>query len=236
MHPAVRHHQGLAAGWEAKYQKGSFAGRERLIADRLARLDLAGKKWLDAGCGTGRLSRLLARGGCRVVGVDAAPAMLEAARRQAGAEGLGENPEFRQVATVEDLPFADGEFDGILCSSVLEYLDRPARCLAELSRTLKPGGALLLTAPNRLSLVRRCLAAVFRVTGLLGKPWPGWLAISRNEYSGGQLRGALEGHGFEVRELVPFGGPLPRGLQAVRLLGSLWLAVAAKKSDGPPLP
>jgi 2-polyprenyl-6-hydroxyphenyl methylase/3-demethylubiquinone-9 3-methyltransferase len=236
MHPAIQHHQDLAARWEGKYRKRSFAGRERLLHSFLKRFELAGSLWLDAGCGTGRLSRLLARMGASVMGVDAATPMLDVARQEAAAEGLGDRTAFQYVETVERLPFAVAQFDGVLCSSVLEYLDGPGLCLGELSRTLKPGGPLLLTAPNRRSLVRRSLAGVFGVTRSLGRPWPRWLALSRNEYSAAQLRDALGLHGFEVLDIVCFGGPLPSWLQGSRWLGSLLLALARKSESGRSVP
>ncbi len=229
MHPAIQHHQALANQWEGKYQKGSFASRERLIARCLEDLKLEGTTWLDAGCGTGRFSRLLTRKGCRVRGVDASSSMLAIARQMARTEGLAEEPSFQHVETIERLPFEDGAFDGILCSSVLEYVDSPSRCLSELSRTLKPGGVLLLTAPNRQSLLRGALVSVFRASRTLGRPWPRYLELSKHEYCHRGLRRFLEEFDFDVRSMVVFGGPFPRRLQRRRLVGSLLLAVAHKK-------
>lgn len=230
MHPAIRQHEDLAAQWEGKYQKSSFAGRERLIASCLDGFDLKGKKWLDAGCGTGRLSRLLAEKGCLVQGVDAAESMLAVARDTARDAGFNDNPSFQQIETIECLPFENGTFDGILCSSVLEYVDSPSRCLAEMARTLKPGGLLLLTVPNRLSLVRRSLVSVFRICRALGRPWPRYLEISKHEYSQKKLRQFLEEHGFEVCRIVAFGGPLTSYVRKNGFFGSLLLSVAHKKS------
>jgi 2-polyprenyl-3-methyl-5-hydroxy-6-metoxy-1,4-benzoquinol methylase len=48
----------------------------------------------------------------------------------------------------DDLPFADDTFDVMTANSVLEHLQSPAKMLAEVHRTLKPGGALLLVTPN----------------------------------------------------------------------------------------
>jgi SAM-dependent methyltransferase len=46
-----------------------------------------------------------------------------------------------------DLPFADASFDGVLCSQVLEHVDRPEDVISELGRVLKPGGTGLISVP-----------------------------------------------------------------------------------------
>jgi len=234
MHPAIRQHEDLAFQWEGKYRKRSFAGRERLIAACLEEFDLKGKKWIDAGCGTGRFSRLLAGKGCLVQGVDAARSMLAAARDAAQAAGFKDNPSFQHVETIESLPFANSAFDGILCSSVIEYVDSPSRCVAEMCRTLKPGGLLLLTVPNRHSLLRRILFGVFRICRTLGRPWPRYLEVSKHEYSRKKLRQFLDEHGFEVFRIVAFGGPLPQLARKIDFFGSLLLSLAYKKDNDLP--
>jgi 2-polyprenyl-3-methyl-5-hydroxy-6-metoxy-1,4-benzoquinol methylase len=231
MHPAIQQHEELAGQWEGRYQRSSFASREQLIGASLAEFDLNGKKWLDAGCGTGRLSRLLAGKGCLVQGVDAARSMLAAARDAAQAAGFQDNPSFQHVETIECLPFENGVFDGILCSSVIEYVENPSRCLAEMSRTLKPGGVLLLTVPNRHSVVRRSLVSVFRICRALGRPWPRYLEVSKHEYSPKKLRKFLEEKGFEVNRLIAFGGPLPSFARKNGFFGSLLLSIAHKKDS-----
>ncbi len=51
------------------------------------------------------------------------------------------------VAFLDDLPFDDASFDAVLCTQVLEHLEWPRECVAELHRVLRPGGWLFLTAP-----------------------------------------------------------------------------------------
>jgi len=61
-------------------------------------------------------------------------------------------PEGRSVVTVGDLarlPFKDASFDLIVSRSVFEHLERPTLVFKELSRTLKPGGRLVFTTPNK---------------------------------------------------------------------------------------
>lgn len=51
------------------------------------------------------------------------------------------------AADLQALPFADGVFDGVFCSQVLEHVPDPFRAAGELARVLRPGGALVLTVP-----------------------------------------------------------------------------------------
>lgn len=51
------------------------------------------------------------------------------------------------VADVQALPFADGSIDAALCISLLEHVERPDLAVAELHRTLKPGGLIFVTVP-----------------------------------------------------------------------------------------
>lgn len=51
------------------------------------------------------------------------------------------------VASVYDIPFKDGEFDIVLCMSVLEHLEIPSRAISEMKRVLKPGGRVIVSVP-----------------------------------------------------------------------------------------
>ena len=51
------------------------------------------------------------------------------------------------VALAERIPLSDAEFDLVICTQVLEYIQDPAALIAEVHRILKPGGSLLLSAP-----------------------------------------------------------------------------------------
>ena len=95
--------------------------------------DLLGRRVLDVGCGTGRLSAALAERGAKVWGVDPSPEMLAQARRAAG-PSVG----FREAAA-EALPFRDGWFERAVLLLVVHLVDR-RRALAEVARVLAPGG------------------------------------------------------------------------------------------------
>jgi len=96
---------------------------------------------LDVGCGTGALLQTLGHTHPELdlVGVDPVPEMLAVARRRApSATALSR-------AWAEALPFADDTFDLVVSCNMFHYIRQPAAALREMSRVLRPGGALLIT-------------------------------------------------------------------------------------------
>lgn len=96
--------------------------------------DLRGRRVLDVGCGTGRLSVALAeRAGAKVWAVDPSPEMLAVARGKAP-RGVA----FKE-ARAESLPFKDAWFERVVLWLVVHLVDRPA-AFTEARRVLAPGG------------------------------------------------------------------------------------------------
>jgi SAM-dependent methyltransferase len=96
---------------------------------------------LDLACGEGRLTRLLASRGHRVVGVDAAPTMVRNAVTHAEAQ-----PAINGDAT--RLPFRDEAFDLVVAYMCLHDIDQMPETVAEVARVLKPGGRLAAAIPH----------------------------------------------------------------------------------------
>jgi SAM-dependent methyltransferase len=103
---------------------------------------------LDAGCGEGFNTEVLAETAAHVLGVDYAEAPVAAAR----AAFPRPNLEFRQL-DVHELPSLDIRVDLVTNFQVIEHLSDPVRFLTAVRAALKPGGRLLLTTPNRLTSV-----------------------------------------------------------------------------------
>jgi SAM-dependent methyltransferase len=93
-------------------------------------------KLLDLGCGNQPYRRYLT-GVTQYVGLDY-PLTQEFLEPTVRPEVHGD---------ARTLPFADHSFDGVLCSQVLEHVDRPGKVLRELARVLKPGGVGLISVP-----------------------------------------------------------------------------------------
>jgi ubiquinone/menaquinone biosynthesis C-methylase UbiE len=102
-----------------------------------------GDRVLDAGCGSGAISRLIARTYPRadVVGVDLREQYLDFARIRARAENF-QNVTFR-AADVFDLPFPAATFDVVWTKYLLQWLKEPERALKELKRVTRPGGIIV---------------------------------------------------------------------------------------------
>src|SRR5579864_7665452 len=224
---AVAYHRRLAKDWEQRYQKRSFKARQAAVVEGLQAQDLAGSSWLDAGCGTGTLSRLLAERGCKVLGVEAALEMVEAAGQLARCEESLQL-KFERVETIARLPMVSHSFDGVLCSSVLEYVPDVDACLREFARVLRPGGLLLVSVPNRHSIVRLTQIASHRLGKWLGQSWVAFLDYSRHQYSAHQFERRLAASGFCSEKVVAFGSPLPKWAQRSRCGGSLLMFVARR--------
>jgi SAM-dependent methyltransferase len=141
-------HLGFASILEQRAEGGYGAVVDELIdAMRLA----PGSVAVDVGCGTGALTRRLARRvgpTGRVVGVDINAYLLREASAISRRQELGEVIAF-EVGSAEALPFPDGRFDAALACTVLDEVDAD-RGLAEFARVVRPGGraAVLVRAAD----------------------------------------------------------------------------------------
>jgi len=116
---------------------GSLEATEALI--ELCHIS-RGKYVLDVGCGVGATPCFIAKKfGCRVVGVDILPAMIERSKERARREGLIDQVEFR-VADAQDLPFDDGLFDAVITESVTAFPKDKQKAVDEYVRVTKRGG------------------------------------------------------------------------------------------------
>ncbi|WKZ36507.1 MAG: class I SAM-dependent methyltransferase [Anaerolineales bacterium] len=115
----------------------------RLKANKIDLNIFKDKRCLDAGCGGGRGSILMAQCGAReVIGVDLSPANIESSRKRAAQKGFT-NLTFQQHSLIE-LPFEDESFDVVWCNGVLHHSENPDQGLREITRVLKKGGYLWL--------------------------------------------------------------------------------------------
>jgi SAM-dependent methyltransferase len=124
-----------------------YAVLHGILDTELAGTDPPRGRALDAGCGTGFQTALLIRLGYRVHGVDISTGALRVARQRHGAEAA------LAAADVTAMPYVDERFDvAVCCGSTLNFVEDPARALAEIARVLRPGGRLLLECEHRWSL------------------------------------------------------------------------------------
>lgn len=102
------------------------------------------KKVLDLACGEGYGSNLLASTAASVAGIDIDQSVIEAAK----SKYKGSNLEFI-TGNVEQLVFADHEFDVIVSFETIEHISKPEKMMDEIKRILKPGGSLIISTPDK---------------------------------------------------------------------------------------
>lgn len=139
---------------------------------------------IDVGCGSGAFLQVAQQLGWTCYGLELDPEAVNAARQQGLDVAVG------SYELLEQYP--EG-FDCIVCSHVLEHVYRPLDLLEKLGRALKPGGTLLLSAPNAMS----------KASGFFGRYWrgleaPRHLAIPAAPF----LRAYLESMGLLVSQRV----------------------------------
>jgi SAM-dependent methyltransferase len=113
----------------------------RVLVDRAA--PQPGERAVDAGCGTGNATVLLAERGARATGVDPAERLLEVARERAASAGL----EIAFVAgSAESMPLPDRSADVIVSCFGIIFAPDASAAARELARVRAPGGRILITA------------------------------------------------------------------------------------------
>ncbi len=126
---------------------------------------LAGKWILDAGCGAGRFLDVASQSSCEVVGVDMSNATDAARATLAGRKNV-----HLVQASIYELPFRSGAFDGCYCIGVIQHTPDPGKALRSLPRILKKGGRIAVTIYERKPWTRLNTKYLIRpVTKRLGK-------------------------------------------------------------------
>ena len=104
-----------------------------------------GKRVLDIACGEGYGSRILSRKAASVIGVDIDRDVIEHASRMYGAENI----KFL-AGSVERIPLEDAAVDVVVSFETIEHTDKHREMLNEIKRVLVPGGALIISSPDKL--------------------------------------------------------------------------------------
>ena len=123
----------------------SFGQDPRWRSFLVSRIPPDAHRVLDVATGTAAVAIELVQAGAdrTVIGIDQSPEMLAAGRERVARDGLSDRIELRE-ARAENLPFADGEFDGVTFTYLLRYVDDVPATLRELARVIRPGGTLAM--------------------------------------------------------------------------------------------
>ncbi len=159
----------------ASYDAHAVLQREVLarLDERLELMSIRPRRILDAGCGTGLGLRLLQARypEARLVGLDLALPMLQAARARKEPAGLagfirrllpGAQPAAQVCADIERLPFRSSSLDLVWSSLALQWASAPEAAFRELHRAIAPQGLLLFSTfgPDTLKELRQAFAQV----------------------------------------------------------------------------
>jgi len=157
----------------------------------------AGEYILDLGCGDGQLTQRIAATGANVVGVDASPEMVSAARSRNVTADVG---------NAEALPFERNEFHAVFSNAALHWVRNHDAMMAQVHRVLKPGGRFVaeMGGHGNIAAIRVALIAVLSRYGLADKEdgvnyYPTPDAYTRR----------LTRHGFRVEQIVLIPRPTP---------------------------
>lgn len=121
-----------------------------------------GEDVLDLACGTGNAALLAADAGARVIGVDAAPRLLEVARTRARAAGLDLDVRNGDLLA---LPVDDASVDVVLSVFGVIFAADPPKAMQEIARVLRPGGRVLVSAWVPAGPINAMLDAMGRIVG-----------------------------------------------------------------------
>jgi ubiquinone/menaquinone biosynthesis C-methylase UbiE len=144
--PGLNNYDTFAEAYSAANETGLVTAYYERPAMLALAGEVAGRRILDAGCGSGPLVAALRDRGAIVTGIDKSAGMLEMARRR-----LGDDAGLQVAELGQPLPFPDDTFDDVTASLVLHYLEDWGPALAELRRVLKPGGRLIVSVNHPFS-------------------------------------------------------------------------------------
>ena len=143
-----------AAAWAREVRQGHDVARELLNNPAFLAIigDLRGRQVLDAGCGDGYNTRILARAGAHLTGVDLSARMIELAQEEERGAPLGIR--YARASYTNLTLFADATFDAVV--SFMAMMDGPRfdLAMAECLRVLRPGGRLAFSITHPCFITR----------------------------------------------------------------------------------
>lgn len=165
-------YEDFAEVFDEAMNKYDLFKRLKIIFNDLLREDIKDKFLLDAGCGTGWFSREAKERGASVVSLDLGIDLLNQVRQKCETKKV--------VGDTLQLPFSKGTFDIVISTEVIEHTIDPKEAIHEICRVLKPGGTLVLTAPNKLWYFSVWMANLLRLRPYQSyENWVSWSKVKK---------------------------------------------------------
>lgn len=167
--------------------------------------DVAGKKVLEVGCEAGFVSLQLGKAGAIVYSFDIVKEALARFKKKILAEShVQKRAPQMFMASAHHIPAAEGVFDGVVCTEVIEHIPYPEWVIREIARVLKPGGIFVLTFPNE-----RIRKIAYPIVELLGINTSVEEQVTLYSYDLGHLLPILAHHltgvrSYTIPPFVPF--------------------------------
>ena len=141
----VMDNQEEAVAYTATVTKDYLNKIDEVFVKQAINLGIQHGRILDIGCGPGQILLKLAvrKLDVQLTGIDLSWAMIQEALEKISIASLNSRISL-QVSDAKCLPFANKSFDLVVCNSVLHHSSNPIRLLNEISRVMKPTGALLI--------------------------------------------------------------------------------------------
>lgn len=133
---------------------GSALGRQRRALHTMFVGNGKPGRLLEVGCGSGRFLNRMRDAGWTVQGIDFDPGAAAHVERKYGIHV--------SVGSLADMHFPDAAYDVVAMSQVIEHVHDPLALLKQCHRVLRPGGRLVITTPNALSLAHRLYGRCWR--------------------------------------------------------------------------
>lgn len=149
-----------------QYNRVADMKRLKFICTTLDKEIEKGGYVLDVGCGNGIISHHLGALGYKVKGIDVSEDAINKAKKQ----NSRTNVEF-EVINAEKNHYPLNTYDAIICSEVLEHLEKPHILLKQLNTALKENGVLIVTVPNGMGprevLVTKPVQRIYQKKGFI---------------------------------------------------------------------
>jgi 2-polyprenyl-3-methyl-5-hydroxy-6-metoxy-1,4-benzoquinol methylase len=198
MNPSVTDfYSATASHFNHKYQTSStFIERYEVWTDLFKKYTKPSDHILDLGCGSGIFSQYLAQKGSTVLGIDGSEKMINLCEKS-------NTPPLPNLSyQLETLPFEDVflenyQFDTIISSSVIEYIEQDTLLLEQIYSLLKPQGITIISFPNNNSIYRKIEKLIFKMTGK-----PAYYKFVKRLYDEELITQKLNLMGFEREEVL----------------------------------